>query len=271
MKPLLLALALSLPGMALGGLPEVSAPYTREKPSLSAAWGEHAWGQAGVIAKLTPSTGSDPSLTPQPTEVRLLWDEANLYIRFVCEGKEIAATLSGRDTEYHREEAVEVFLDPAGDGRAYIELQVSPNNGVRDVLYLCTAEPRYDENGRFLPEILKRDCWAFDSWNLEGLQTATGRFSEGGKEGWIAEIAIPATILRRLGESRFKPMQLRANFIRLEHPLRPAGATGEPVQRGFLSSNWSPILQGNPHRSPGANGIVHLKADAPTSMQPVKP
>ncbi len=257
MNLLALTLSLSLAGSALCGVPEVSVPYATQKPTLRAEWGEGVWEQAGIIEKLTPSLESIPSLTPQQTEVRLLWDETNFYIRFVCEAKEVVATLSGHDTEYHREEAVEVFIDPTGDGKAYIELQVSPNNGVRDVLYLCTGEPRYDENGRFLPEILKRDCWSFDTWNLEGLQTATGRFSHKGKKGWIAEIAIPSTILRRLGESRFRPMQLKANFIRLEHPK----AATDSLERYFLSSNWSPILQGNPHRSPGANGVVHLMGE----------
>lgn len=250
--------SLALVGSALGGVPEMSVPYATRKPSLKAEWGERAWEEAGVIAKLTPSLGSDPALTPQATEVRLLWDEANLYIRFTCEAKEIVATLSGRDTEYHKEEAVEVFLDPARDGKAYIELQVSPNNGVRDVLYLCTGEPRYDENGRFLPEILKRDSWSFDTWNLDGLRTATGRFSEDGKQGWIAEIAIPSTVLRRLGAAQFNEMALKANFIRLEHPK----AGPDSAKRLFLSSDWSPVLQGNPHRSPGAYGTINLTREA---------
>lgn len=247
-------LLLIMAGSALGGVPELSVPYAGRPPLLKAEWGEPAWEAAAVIPTLSPSLGSDPALTPQKTEVRLLWDEENLYIRFTCEAEEIVATLSGHDAEYHREEAVEVFLDPAGDGRAYIELQVSPRNGVRDVLYLCTAEPRYDENGRILQEILLRDCWSFDTWNLEGLRTATGRFAREGKRGWIAEIAIPSTVLRRLGKTRFGEMSLRADFIRLEHPKAEDGAKG----RNFLSSDWSPILQGNPHRSPGAYGKLHL-------------
>ena len=72
---------------------------------------------------------------------------AILYVRFVCQDDDILTTLSGRDAEYDQEDVVEVFPDPVGDEKEYIELQVSPNNGVGDVIYLCTGKPAYDANG----------------------------------------------------------------------------------------------------------------------------
>lgn len=234
--------------------PSIDVPFAKESPSLAAEMNDRAWSGAAEIPDLTLSLGSKSALSPKKTTVRMMWDARYLYIRFVCEADEIVATLVGRDALYHQEDAIEVFLDSVGDGREFFELQVSPNNGVRDVLYLCTAEPKYDGRGMLTREFLARDAWSFDQWTLEGLKTAAHRFNSDGREGWIVDMAIPASVLRRTGQKSFQPMVLRANFLRLEHPRDPAN----PAARGFISTNWAPVLEGNPHRSPGAFGYLNL-------------
>ncbi len=240
--------------------PDIAVPMTRRVPGLQAKLDDPAWMAAAEITGLTASIGDKtPRPALQPTSVRLMWDEQFLYVRFVCQDDDILATLSGRDAEYDREDVVEVFLDPVGDGKEYVELQVSPNNGVRDVIYLCTGEPAYDANGLQTAELLDRDVWSFPEWTLDGLRTAAARFDEHGRAGWIAELAIPAICLRRTGQKEFEPMTLRANFIRLDHPKDAA----VPGGRAFVSTNWSPVIQGRPHRSPGANGYLKLVDHAP--------
>ena len=116
-----------------------------------------------------------------PTEARIIWDAANLYVAFLCSDDEPWGTLAKRDDHLWNEEVVEVFLDPDGDGRNYAELEVSPNNVVVDLLL---ARPRAP-----LDEALR--------WDIEGLQTAVTKTSS----GWIAEIAIPWTSLAVAGAS----------------------------------------------------------------------
>lgn len=237
-------------------VPSIDAPYAKEAPRLDASETDAAWSNAAEIPDLAPSPGTKAGLPFRKTTVRLLWDKKFLYVRFVCEGDDILATLTGRDAEYSREDAAEVFLDPVGDEKEYIELQVSPHNGVRDVLYLCTGVPASGEDRTQPAELIARDIWTFPEWTLDGLKTAAGRFESGGRRGWIVELAIPANCLRRLGRKEFGPMTLRANFIRLDHPADPA----RPGVRNFVSSAWSPVVAGRAHRSPAANGYVRLTA-----------
>jgi hypothetical protein len=123
--------------------------------------------------------------------VRLLWDQKFLYVRFICQDNEIYSPFTGRDRPHYQGDVVEVFLDPVGDSRQYVELQVSPRNQVFDQLMLLTGEPRSDENLRLLNEVIDRNWWTDLGWTLDGLSTATSVVQRDGKtSGWIADIAI---------------------------------------------------------------------------------
>ncbi len=234
--------------------PRIEVPFAAKAPLLRAALDDPAWVNAAEIPALTLSPSIKAIVPPQKTSVRLLWDRGFLYVQFVCDDDDIFATLKGRDAEYHREDVVEVFLDPVGDEKQNIELQVSPLNGVRDVLYLCTGEPVSGGDGRQLRDLIERNIWTFVDWTLNGLKTATSRFDNAGRRGWVVELAIPADCLRRLGRKEFEPMTLRGNFIRLDRPVNPAS----PQERLFTSVNWSPVFGGQAHRSPAANGYLVL-------------
>lgn len=249
-----LAVCAGDPGGEAFRRPCIEVPFAKKAPLLDGAENDPTWSNGADIPNLTLSLGMKEKVPLQKTRVRLLWDKQFLYVRFICEDDDILATLKGRDAEYHREDAVEVFIDPAGDEKQYIELQVSPNNGVRDVLYLCTGEPKSDEYRIQTAELVERDIWVLVDWTFDGLKTASSRFDSAGRHGWIAELAIPASCLRRLGQKEFQPMTLRANFIRLDRPKNPA----RPGERFFVSSNWSSIFSGRAHRSPTANGYLKL-------------
>ena len=147
----------------------------------------------------------------------------------------------------------EIFIDPVGDGGQWLELQLSPDNGVFSKLFLVTApNDQTAPDGTYAPE-LGPNVWEFEGWSLEGLQTATGRFNGGQGAGWIADFALPAaSLLKRLGRKEFAPMTMRANLLRYDWPQ------GEQGKRALVSTNWAPVKLGRPHRSPAAMGFLEL-------------
>ncbi len=234
--------------------PVLEVPRTTQAPRLLAEPDEAVWRGAAWIPALSLSIGPEArTAQAQPTQIRLLWDENFLYARFECRDTEINAPFpggaAGRDAPHYQGDVAEIFLDPVGDARQTLELQVSPKNGVFDQLLLLTGEAKSGVDGVLNQEIISRESWEFPTWNLEGVRSATSAQTD----GWIVDIALPAApLLKRLGLKKWAPMTLRANFLRYDWPLR--GDKG-----AMTALNWSPVMWGRPHRSPQAMGFLQLK------------
>jgi Carbohydrate family 9 binding domain-like len=145
------------------------------------------------------------------TEVAAVWDEQNLYLRFIVQDREMWATNQKHDARLWPEECVEIFLDPDGDGRRYIEAQVNWHGNVRDILVdgsIKNPTPaQFDEMAR---------------WDFRYLQTAVQvyRTAKGEDLGWTLEMAIPWTELS-FSRRHFPPkvgQKIRINFYRVERP-----------------------------------------------------
>ena len=244
-------------------LPALDVPYAATKPALKAATDDPAWKTAAVVPKLSVSRGTPKGTAGVPTEVRLLWDEDYLYVRFTCQDDELHLPETGRDARLFRGDVVQVFIDPKGDGRQVVELLCNANNDVLDLQILLTAAPRSDENLQLLPEVVDRDYWMSADWNAKGLRTAAAKDEKDGEvSGWRVEMAIPAkSLLRRLGEDRLSPLTLRANFVRYEWEPPP----GPNQEWSLLSMNWSPVEAGYPHLSPAAMGFLKLRPKLPSA------
>jgi hypothetical protein len=144
----------------------------------------------------------------QGTEVRTGYDGCSFRALFVCQDLEPWATHTERGAPLYTEEVVEVFLDVDGDGMAYYELELNPNNAVLDVFV------RRIRNG------FRKDF----RWRCEGLKTAV-RLIRG---GWVGEFAIPfASVCERPPQSG---SVWRVNFTRIDRPR------GRPREL----SAWSP-------------------------------
>ncbi len=147
------------------------------------------------------------------TEVRLLWTEAELYVRFGCRYRSIHlfldAELNGRRDALWDRDVAEVFLQTNRFGEKYYkEFEVSPNGQWLDL------------------EITPQGLSHIDSGMKS--QVAVGE----AKCEWTSALAIPMNALT----SRFDPMETwRVNFFRCEgtDPHRFYGAwqpteTAEP-------------------------------------------
>lgn len=147
------------------------------------------------------------------TFARIQWDEENLYISFQCDDEDPWATITKRDGFLWEEEAVEVFIDPVGDGLRYVELGINPLNTVDDILII--RKPKFR--------------WLLN-WNFFDLKTAVKKR----KGGWDVEIAIPWW-----------------NFLSFKVPLPPEGQTWRiqlcrverPDHKTPIWLSWSPTSQ----------------------------
>ncbi len=115
-----------------------------------------------------------------PTRAKMLWDSSYFYFAFVCQDADMWAIYKEEDDPLWEEEVVEVFIDPDGDGKRYLELEVNPLNVVVDLL-IYSVSPEWHSS---------------KDWDIVGLKTAvqahgTANDSLSLDQGWTAEIAIP--------------------------------------------------------------------------------
>lgn len=179
---------------------------------------EAAWAAAPIL-----SWGD----APFATRFRALWTPDVLYVRFDADDTSPWFTMLRRDAPIWEEEVVEIFLDPAGGGVDYFELEISPANVACD-LRVRTPYPN-----------LKSET-AFD---LDGLETSVLLRGEGPGQppGWTATAAMPFAGLRSLpvpDAVRLPPAAgdaWRFNVFRIKRPNGPMRP-----KAGAILAAWSP-------------------------------
>ena len=247
-------------GRQTRSLPVLSVPRAAASPVIDGALDDAVWACAATIRGLGPSRGGDADrgrIALLPTTIRVAWDTNALYIAFECLDKRIDVNPAARyDGDLYLNDVCEVFLDPVGDGRQYMEIQVDPDGQTLDMVHLLTAPPEYTPTGRLTPAFSQRERWSFREWEATGLRTGSGRLRlDGAAVGWTVELAIPAApIMKRRGVSTFMPGEIRANFTRHDWTVDPG--TG---MRALLPMYWSPVEHGCPHISAGLMGRLALE------------
>jgi len=94
---------------------------------------EPSWRAAKSTGAFRANDGSE-TVTSR-AEAKMLWDDSNLYFAFECDDTDLAATMTKRDEHLWQEEVVEVFIDPDGDEKNYIELRLTRSE--RSLICLC--------------------------------------------------------------------------------------------------------------------------------------
>ncbi|MBN1294421.1 MAG: T9SS type A sorting domain-containing protein, partial [Candidatus Latescibacteria bacterium] len=123
----------------------------------------------------------DGAATELNTQAKMLWDDTYLYIAYICEDPYVTGTYKNHDDPLYKEEVVEFFVDPDGDGLNYIELEFSPNAVILDYFMNKT----YSDGGK-----------ADTGWTMAGLKVATGidgtlNDASDTDVKWVCECAIP--------------------------------------------------------------------------------
>jgi len=169
--------------------------------------------------RLNEGSGSPRS----KVEAKILWDETNLYVAFQCEDTDIYATMKKRDQHLWEEEVVEIFIDPDGDQRDYIELEINPLGTFLDLFVLTPVVP--------IP---------YESYNIPARWAVrvdgTVNNSSDKDRGWTVELSMP--LQEAVTAPNIPPKEgdkWRLNLYRIEQ---------RPVAE---NAAWSPTLTPSYH------------------------
>jgi len=184
---------------------ELDAVYTERAPKIDGYIDKDLWSRGALATNFTqrePETGERVS---ERTGVRILYDDDNLYLLFICgdiEPDQMVANIMRRDQSLYQDDNVEIFLDPLHDHRTIFLFATNPLGARRDAI--VTAEGRNFN----------------DDW--DGIWEVKTQVST---QGWVAEMKIPLETLRFVsGEN----MTWGLNF-------------GRALQRDGEYAFWSPI------------------------------
>ncbi|WP_245600211.1 carbohydrate-binding family 9-like protein [Paenibacillus harenae] len=151
------------------------------------------WSGCPIVRLSDTASGLPPR---EETQVQCCWSPERFYVRFVCRDTYAVSKFENRDDPLYEQDVVELFIDEEGDGRKYLELEVSPRNVVFDAWI--------EHDGR------ERVTGLDKEWNLEGLRTGVRLIEPDCREYLIS---IPAAHF----EAPLAPgVQWRANFYRID-------------------------------------------------------
>ncbi len=175
---------------------------------------EEAWQKASA---LSPMRDIEGACIPNHTVIKMLWDNEYLYVYADMQESHLWATLTERDSVIYRDPDFEVFIDPDGDTKNYVEIEINALNTVWDLL---------------LTEPYRSGNLALHDWNIPGLKHAvhlrgTLNNPKDIDDGWSVEMAIPwASITGHSNHPRtVQPpapgTTMRMNFSRVNWQVQP--------------------------------------------------
>ena len=176
------SLALGLASLAPATSQAQSAPAARQfrvtrtarPPVIDGRLTDEVWAAAQVLSEFTQVDPDEGKPATERTEIRMLYDDAALYVGarlFDREAMKISRRLATRDADGDADRVV-VFLDPMHDRRTGAWFQVTASNVQSDA-------------------VLYNDTWSDTSWDA----VWQSRVSIDA-EGWSAEMRIPLSQLR---------------------------------------------------------------------------
>ena len=192
---------------------------------------EAAWRQALVAVDFLKQFPVDSGLADTRTEVRMTFDDHNLYVGVTCWQPREDYTVQSlkRDFPNGVSDAVNILIDPTKDGLNGFLFSVSPLNVQREA---------WIDNGVTL-------SFEWDNRWISAVQNYDDR--------WVAEIAIPFKTLRYTvaqGDNSW-----HVNFVRVRLKDWEV-STWHPVPRQYAANNLAfcrPLVWETPPPKPGAS------------------
>jgi len=168
---------------------------------------EYDWEKSSQINNLERIL-NDYDQVEYPTRAKMLWNDEYFYFAFACQDADMWSIFTAEDDPLWSEEVVEIFIDPDGDGKHYLEVEVSPSNVIVDLL-IYSVSPQWHSS---------------KDWDIAGLKTAVqthGTVNDSLRldRGWTVEIAIPWAAMADsvTGGARPAPGDIwRLNLYRIE-------------------------------------------------------
>ena len=158
----------------------------------------------------------------QATTVRLLWDDAALYVQFVCEDRHIFAQVTERNGPVCEDSCVELFAMPQPDRQAnYFNLELNCCG-----VFLLGWGPGRGGRRRVTHELAQRFQVAT---SVPGPTKAEAEDDD----GWWAAAALPFEVLGAFTSLRLAPAAgdvWRANLYRCGGATEPQFACWNPIE-----------------------------------------
>ncbi|MBI2299211.1 MAG: carbohydrate-binding family 9-like protein [Armatimonadetes bacterium] len=251
-------LTAAAPGLAEGVAVRAGTP-----PAIDGKLDEPLWREAPVYPlahRFMPA-----GVPQQAADVRCAWDDQSLYVALHAEDKDAWSTLTQRDGNLWEGEVLEAYLDPDGDGRDYIELEVNPRGALIDLRI-----GDHEKVGQ-ADSLARYRSWNSSGWRAAASVDGTLDNRADADRGWTVEMALPFADLGvpapKLGQA------WRAQFYRIERPRAGAlecsawSATDtfhNPSRFGRLSFAANPRHDDFGLYPPGADGSPGWLAQAGT-------
>lgn len=207
-----------------------------EKPIIDGQLNETTWQDADWSEPFLDIQGPDLPTPNQLTQMKMLWDQENLYIGVKLNEKNIWATYTERESVIFHENDIEVFIDPDGDTHNYYEIEVNALGTLWDLLL---TKP-YKNGGK-----------PINGWNINDLEYAihlSGTINDPTDldNYWSIEMAIPWKSLSQSGPSYKAPAdgeQWRINFSRVQWQIAPNSNGYKKIinpktGKSFPEDNW---------------------------------
>jgi hypothetical protein len=246
MRPI--AALLLLP--ALAALPGLSQTVTHACPPVSDAFvidgklDEAGWkglDSLPLVMNNNP-TGGKPGVA---TQVLAAWSKTRLYVAFVAYTRNVKATITKHDGELYTEDVVEMFIDPDGDGKNYMELEWNCLNTSLDFEF---AGVRTGDNTGWAPAGMQ------NAVSVRGTANHTGDVDT----SYTVEISIPWDALKTWSKGALPPKagdKLPINFYRIDHPAKGV--------ENLMA--WSPTGAADFHRPDKFGQLIFSETAAATS------
>ena len=215
---------------------------------IDGAGNELAWQTApdvGEFSRFTSANYSGDGLkVPNRTTAKMLWDDEFIYFLIAVDDPDIWSTMIERDKNcLCREETIEIFIDPDGDGKDYAEIHINSLGTINDIWITSSSMDlkgmTYDKG----EPLSWPDLYA---WTLEGMRYAvTNHGTVNNKSdidhGSVFEFAMPWRGFGKIAGSAAIPPGpgdvWRINVNRYERPTRG---------KEDLSA-WAPLKRGSYH------------------------
>jgi hypothetical protein len=140
------------------------------------------------------------------TQAKIIYDKANIYFAFIIEDTDIVANYSQQQSPlFQQDDVIELFIDPLGQGKPYIEIGISPTN----IFYSYSIIDPISET------------FTLESLTLLGIESATTingtlNHSSDIDHSWQVEIKIPFTAIAEFTQQPFNQESWRFNLFRID-------------------------------------------------------
>lgn len=182
--------------------------HTSKAPLIDGDINDKIWDQAKWTSSFVDIEGDAKPKPQYNTQLKMLWDDSNLYIAVKMDEPHLWAYLTHHDDIIFQDNDFELFVDPDNNGRNYFEIEVNQLNKIFDL---------------FLPKAYRHGGNALISWDTPGMRSAvklqgTLNNPKDTDKGWTVEFAIPFKSII-FGFDTNKPADgslWRINFSRVE-------------------------------------------------------